>query len=186
MMKRVSHRRAALLALLPLAAAIAFVVAGTSSAARKDPTGPPVQPPHQQPLHGHMRNIVQHFGCPQAPVTGVCSTFEADGSINGDGFVVVDTPPVSPADDPAKVGFSEAHTVIHTAKGDLACHEAALFDLETGLNPHAFVDLCLIQGNKSTGDYAGATGYIRESGAFDFVAGVGELEYTGLLVTPAH
>ena len=174
MIKRVTSRRVVWLGLLPLAAAVAFVLASTSNAAPKE---------HPQPLHGHMRNIVQNRTCADAPVTHVCSTFEADGSIKGDGFVVVDTFPVDPSrgGDPKMVGFSEAHTVIHTKKGDLRCHEAALFDLETGINPHAFVDLCLIQGDLSTGDYAGATGYIREVGAFDFQTGVGELEYTGVL-----
>jgi len=174
MKKRLTRRRAAWLGLLPLAAAAAFVLSTASNAA------PPPPAPHAHPLHGHMRNIVQHFGCPDAPVTGVCSTFDADGSINGDGFVVVDTNPVPPNVDPKAMGFSEAHTVIHTKKGDLRCNEAALFNLLTpDPTDAAFVDLCVIDGAHSTGDYADATGYIQEVGHFDFVAAVGSLEYYG-------
>ena len=63
-------------------------------------------------------------------------SFVAMGNINGDGLVSVDTFP-----NPAELGFSKAHTVIHTDKGDLRCGtEAALFDLAGA--DHAFVDLC--------------------------------------------
>ena len=171
MIKRVTRRGAVWLGLLPLAAATAFVLAATSNAAPKE---------HSHPLHGHMRNIVQHIPCADSPAVpvGVCSTFEADGSFHGDGYVIIDT---FPDQTPGNFGFSKAHTVIHTKKGDLRCHEAALFD--TTENPdHPFVDLCLIQGD-STGDYAGAKGYIQEVGTFPGPLGapgtVGSLEYYG-------
>jgi hypothetical protein len=164
MKNRITRRRVVWLGLLPLAAAVTFVFASASNAAPKD---------HSRPLHGHMRNIVQHFGCPDAPVTGVCSTFDADGSINGDGFVVVDT---FPSFDPKALGFSEAHTVITTRKGELHRHEAALFDLLVNAD-HPFVDLCVIDGAESTGDYKDASGYIQEVGTFPGT--VGSLEYFG-------
>jgi hypothetical protein len=164
MNKRITRRRAAWLAVVPLATVVMFVLAGTSNAASRD---------QSRPLHGQMRNIVQHFGCPQAPVTGVCSTFEANGAIQGDGFVVVDTFPLL---DPKALGYSQAHTVITTAKGDLHCHEAALFDLLVN-DDHPFVDLCVIDGDQSTGDYQGAVGYIQEVGTFPGT--VGSLDYYG-------
>ena len=68
--------------------------------------------------------------------------------------------------------------MIHTKKGDLTCHEAAVFDVAGA--DHAFVDLCLINGG--TGMYAGATGYIQEVGTFDFAANQRQLEYYGKLV----
>jgi len=163
MKKRITRRRAAWLAVVPVAAVLTFALASTSNAASRD---------HSRPLHGQMRNIVQHFGCAQSPV-GVCSTFEANGAIQGDGFVVVDTFPLF---DPKALGFSEAHTVITTAKGDLHCHEAALFDLLVN-DDHPFVDLCVIDGNDSTGDYFGATGYIQEVGTFPGT--VGSLDFYG-------
>jgi ABC-type phosphate transport system substrate-binding protein len=158
MLKRRPRLSALVLGLLAVATA-GVVAAATSNAA-----------PKEQPLHGQMRNIVQH---PCGSATGVCSSFEASGSIHGDGLVSVDTYP-----DAANLGFSKAHTVIHTKKGDLTCHEAALFDLPG--QDHAFVDLCLIDGG--TGDYAGATGYIQEVGTFDFAANVGQLDYYGKLI----
>lgn len=123
------------------------------------------------PLHGKMRNI-SNFGGPTCPsATGVCSSFVATGSIDGNGVVSVDT-------FPSADGISKAHTVIHTSKGDLHCHEQAIFDL-VGAD-HAFVDLCLIDGG--TGAYAGASGYIQEVGTFDFANNVGELDYYGKLI----
>jgi len=153
------------LGLLPLAAVAAFVIASVSNA---DPG------PKSKPLHGRMENIIQHFGCQQSPI-GVCSTFEAKGEIKGDGFVVVDTIP-----DQSNFGFSKAHTVITTRKGDeLHCHEAALFSAPGADLISSFVDLCLIDGG--TGMYDGATGYIQEVGTFDFGATppVGNLDYYG-------
>ena len=101
-------------------------------------------------------------------MTAVCSSFDASGSIQGTGVVDVDTPPDAN-------GFSKAHTTITTKKGNLTCHEAAIFDV---VDPeHPFVDLCLIDGG--TGRYAGATGWIQEVGTFDFDANVGSLDYYG-------
>jgi len=162
MQPRSGRRRLTLLGLVPLAVAAAVFLPSALSATSSG---------HVQPLHGHMRNIMQ-IGCGSA--TGVCSIFEASGSINGSGIVSVDTFP-----DASKLGFSAAHTVIHTDKGDLTCHEAALFDLAGA--DHAFVDLCVIDGG--TGAYAGASGYIREAGTFDFAANLGELTYDGKLLT---
>jgi hypothetical protein len=193
MIKRVMHRRAAWLVLVPLAAVSAFVLASASTAARSDlpaaPTspGPPLPPPHSRPLHGHFRNVVQHFGCPESPIQPpfpkVCSTFDADGSIKGDGFVVVDT---FPSFDPLMEGFSEANTVIHTDRGDLRCNEAALFDSTVNPDDQPFVDLCLIDGAHSTGDYLNATGYIQEVGTFPKAVGVGTIEYFGKITLVGH
>jgi hypothetical protein len=152
-----------------LAAVAAIAIASISNAA-----------PSSLPLHGHMRDIHNFFAPACTSVTGICSSFNATGSINGDGVVQIETPP--DAD-----GISKAHTVIHTAKGDLACREAAVFDVRPPLvGEKAFVDLCLIDGATSTGMYAGASGYIQEVGIFDFKAppevSVGELEYYGKLI----
>ena len=72
---------------------------------------------------------------------------------------------------------SAAHTIIETKKGNLTCSELAVFDAPRA--DHPFVDLCMITGG--TGIYAGATGYIQESGTFDFASNVGQLEYIGQL-----
>jgi hypothetical protein len=109
-------------------------------------------------------------GCLSA--SGVCSRFTATGDIKGDGLVFIDTFPSN--DVPS---YSKAHTTVVTKKGTFACTEAALFDLQGA--DHAFVDECIIDGAKSTGIYAGATGYIQEEGTFDFANNVGELEYQG-------
>jgi len=150
--------------LLALVAVAAIMISSGSNAA-----------PSTMPLHGKITNIIQHPGCAQSPV-GFCSTFDSTGSLNGDGFVVVDTFP-----DFTKNGYSEAHTVIHTDKGDFRCHEAALFGPAGPDRVSPFVDLCLIGGG--TGIYAGATGYIEEAGIFDFnqQPPVGQLDYDGVL-----
>jgi hypothetical protein len=169
---RIRRRVAWSAALLSLAAVASVAIVAVSNA---DP-GPPIK---GHDVHAHFRNIVQHFGCPDSTAVpiAVCSTFDADGDIKGDGYVVIDTDPVPPNVDPKALGFSEAHTVIHTKKGDLACHEAALFDL---IGPdHAFVDECIIDGDQSTGKYAGTSGYLQENGTFDFTAGVGQADVTG-------
>jgi hypothetical protein len=151
---------APVLGLLALVVA-AVVIAGPSTAA-----------PTATPLHGNMRNI-QNFGGPgcSSPV-GVCSSFSATGSIKGDGVVTVLT-------FPSAEGLSQARTLITTKKGELHCHESALFDL-TEASDHAFVDLCAIDGG--TGDYAGASGCIQEVGTFDFANNVGQLDYYGKLI----
>jgi hypothetical protein len=160
MSRRVNRRIAWSTGLFSFVAVAAIVIATGSDAA-----------PGSIPLRGKMRDITQ-ISCGSA--THVCSTFVATGDINGDGLVSVDTFP-----NPAELGFSKAHTVIHTAKGDLRCgNEGALFDL-TGAD-HAFVDLCLITGG--TGTYDGASGYIQEVGTFDFAANRGELDYYGKLI----
>ena len=154
-------------ALVPIVAVAAFVLAGGSNAA-----------PKSVPLHGSMNDInhaVPPASCPS--VLHICSQFVANGSFHGTGLVSVDTFPNA-----AQHGYSEAHTVITTNKGELHCNEAALFDLSNAQIPHyvhPFVDLCLIDGATSTGDYAGASGYIQEVGTFDFAAGVGSLDYYG-------
>jgi hypothetical protein len=164
-----TRRRAAwsAAALLSLAAAASVAIVAVSSAGAGSRT---------VPLQGKMQNIIQHFGCADSPI-GVCSTFNAIGSFNGDGFVVVDTFP-----DQNNFGFSKAHTVIHTSKGDLHCHEAALFSAPGADGIASFVDMCLIDAD-GTGLYAGASGYIQESGTFDFFATppVGNLTYQGSL-----
>jgi hypothetical protein len=71
-------------------------------------------------------------------------------------------------------------TVIHAAKGDLTCHGTTTFDVVSG--DHPFVDLCVIEGG--TGIYAGASGYIKSVGTFDFSANQGESDYFGKLVLP--
>lgn len=159
MLNRRSHRYVFPLGVLVLVAA-AVVLTAVSSAA-----------PKGKELHGHMLGIANFFAPTCTSVTGICSSFTATGDIKGDGIVNIDTPP--DAD-----GISKAHTVIHTKKGDLTCHEAAVFDVAGA--DHAFVDLCLINGG--TGMYAGATGYIQEVGTFDFAANQGQLEYYGKLV----
>jgi hypothetical protein len=168
-MKKPPRLRVMWLGLVPLAAVAAFLLAGTSNAL-----------PKEIPLHGSMKGInhrVPPSRCasPIPPSQGgpVCSQFDASGAINGHGIVTIDTFP-----DPTKFGYSEAHTVITTNKGELHCHEAALFDLVGG--DHPFVDLCLIDGG--TGIYAGASGYIQEAGTFDFVHDLGQLDYSGKLV----
>jgi hypothetical protein len=154
MVKR-GPRRSALLGLVALAVSAAAIV-GVSNAGTKSTS-----------LHGHMLGIT-HFGC--ASKTGICSKFTATGDFKGDGVVFIDTYP-SPE------GLSNAHTVIHTKKGDVMCSETAIFDLVG--NDHPFVDLCLI--TDGTGIYDGATGYIQEVGTFDFPSDLGELEYYGKL-----
>jgi hypothetical protein len=162
-MTRLTRRRAPLaLALVSLLGVTAFAISAASSSA----AGSSV------PLHGKMRGISNFFPPDCTSVTTVCSKFEATGSINGDGVVQVDT-------FPSADGISKAHTVIHTSKGDLRCHEQAIFDLAGA--DHAFVDLCLIDGG--TGAYAAASGYIQEVGTFDFANNVGELDYYGKLIS---
>ena len=160
MSKHSQRRLVAVLGVLSLLVAGVVVVA-TSDAA-----------PKTKKLHGHMENISNFFGPTCGSATGICSSFKATGDIKGDGKVSVDTPP-----DASTPSYSKAHTVIHTKKGDLACTEAALFD-GAGAD-HAFVDECIIDGAHSTGNYAGASGYIQEVGTFDFAANLGELEYYG-------
>ena len=172
MKHRVPLRLGVLVGLLPLVAVAAVLLAGTSNAGVRT-----------IPLHGSMTNIHNThtpgiplpFG-PEDPgcqtTSGVCSRFEASGNIHGDGLVFIDSFPNQ--DSPS---FSKAHTVITTDKGNLMCHEAALFDLQGA--DHAFVDLCIVDGG--TGQYAGATGYIQEVGTFDFASNVGQLDYYGKL-----
>ena len=167
-----SKRRLAWPASLLSLASIAAVVIVSASNADSGSGGPAAT---VLPLHGKFTSIIQHFGCTSSPV-GVCSTFNAAGDIAGSGFVVVDTFPSG------EFGFSQAHTVITTNKGNLHCHEAALFVQpdSDGISP--FVDICIIDPT-GTGIYAGATGVIRESGTFDFTQTppVGQLDYTGKL-----
>jgi hypothetical protein len=126
--------------------------------------------PKTKTLRGRLLNIANFVGPGCVSDSGVCSSFQAIGDISGDGIVSVATFPTF--DVP---GYTTAHTVIHTKKGDLRCTEAALFDL---VGPdHAFVDECIITGG--TGIYEGATGYIQEVGTFDFVKNLGEADYYG-------
>jgi hypothetical protein len=176
MKKRVPLQLAAAFALVPLVALAAVLLAGTSGA-----------DPRSIPLHGSMENIHNTHNPNAAPpaaffgpadpgclsASGVCSRFEAKGFINGDGLVFIDSFP-----DQDSPSFSKAHTVITTKKGELRCHEAALFDLQGA--DHAFVDLCIVDGG--SGSFAGATGYIQEVGTFDFANNVGQLDYFGKLV----
>ena len=155
-----SRRTLFSLGLLPFVVATAVAIAAVSNAA-----------PGSTRLHGHMHDIANFRG-PGCDSAIVCSSFTATGEIKGEGIVSVDTGPNAD-------GISQAHTVITTKKGELRCHEAAVFDL-TPDSDHAFVDLCLIDGG--TGDYDGASGYIQEVGTFDFGANHGELEYYGKLV----
>jgi hypothetical protein len=162
MLKLHPRRVAVSLGVLGVVATAAVLLAASSGAA-----------PGTVPLHGKMLNIA-NFGGPNCPSpTGVCSSFTAIGSIQGEGLVSVDTFPT-----PEAISISRAHTVITTDKGELRCSEAAIFDLFG--SDHAFVDLCVITGG--TGAYEGASGYIQEVGTFDFVANRGELEYYGKLV----
>jgi hypothetical protein len=158
-----SRRTLVFLGLVLVAAATTFALAGRSNANTRT-----------TPLHGSFRNIQNFFPPACTSVTQVCSSFDATGSINGSGLVDVDTYP------DLTTGFSEAHTTITTKKGILGCNEGAIFQ---GPPPsgtvHAFVDLCVIDPTRSTGDYAGATGYIQEVGTFDFSTGVGSLDYYG-------
>jgi hypothetical protein len=132
--------------------------------------------PNTVPLHGKMLNIANFFAPACPSVTGVCSSFTAIGSIQGEGVVEIDTPPNPTGRFPRAI--SDAHTVITTKKGELHCTETAIFDVQGA--DHAFVDLCLITGG--TGIYDGASGYIQEVGTFDFAANRGELDYYGELV----
>jgi hypothetical protein len=160
-----THRRVVWsAALLSLAAVASVAIVAVSNA---DPG------PKSHELHGKMRNIIQHTPCSASPVD-FCSTFDASGEINGEGLVVVDTLPQR-----TDFGYSEAHTVITTKKGELHCHEAALFSRPSPPPEliSSFVDMCLIDGG--TGIYDGAKGHIQEVGTFDFGAGVGELDYYG-------
>ena len=125
-------------------------------------------------LRGTFQNI-SNFSCPASPI-GTCSSFNSIGVIHGSGVVVVDGffPPPSPS------GLSNAMTTIHTNRGDLMCSDLAIFDLAS--SDHPFVDQCTITGG--TGHYAGATGFIQESGTFDFANNVGQADYEGKLVLP--
>jgi hypothetical protein len=163
---RLSRRTLAFFGLVLVTATVAFVLAGRSGA-----------DPKSTPLHGTFGNIQNFFFPACTSVTGVCSSFDASGSIQGSGIVNVDT---DPRTDPN--GFSKAHTDITTNKGNLACDEGAIFQGPVPPSQgtvHAFVDLCIINPTRSTGRYAGATGYIQEVGTFDFAAGVGSLDYYG-------
>jgi hypothetical protein len=154
---RLPRRSLLLLGVALVAAAATFAIASISNAA-----------PKSTPLHGTFGSIANFFAPSCTSVTGICSSFSATGIINGDGVVFIDTPPDAN-------GISQAHTVIHTNKGDLTCSEFAIFNLTRG--DHPFVDLCMITGG--TGRYAGASGYIQENGTFDFAANQGEADYSG-------
>ena len=164
MFKLAPPRVAVSLGVLAVVATAAVLLAASSGAA-----------PGSVPLHGKMLDVANFggpFGGPEClSPTGICSSFTAIGSIQGEGVVFVETLPDAE-------GISRAHTVITTSKGELRCSEAALFDLAGA--DHAFVDLCLISGG--TGAYAGASGYIQEVGTFDFNSNHGEIEYFGKLV----
>jgi hypothetical protein len=186
---RLSRATLVVLGLAVAAAVAAFAIAGSSHASPTPPTPPtpPVVTPPNSPtppkpapisLHGKFSNIMNFFPPACTSVTQVCSSFVATGDIVGSGIVDVDTYP------DATTGFSAAHTTITTAQGILGCNEGAIFQptVPVGQTVHAFVDLCVIDPNRSTGKYAGATGYIQEVGTFDFAAGVGSLDYYGKLV----
>lgn len=126
-------------------------------------------------LDGYMNNI-RNFSGPGCP-SFVCSTFEARGTFNGPGLVVVEN--FSDAFQPPEA-VSRAHTVIHDVYGDVFCRELAIFDLGPG--DHPFVDLCIITGG--TGRYVGASGYIQEVGTFNFEQNLGNLHYHGKLILP--
>ena len=154
---RLPRRSLLVLGVALVSAAAAFAIASISNAA-----------PKSTPLHGTFGNIANFFAPVCTSRTGVCSSFTATGIINGDGVVFIDTRPDAN-------GISQAHTVIHTNKGDLTCSEFAIFNLTRG--DHPFVDLCMITGG--TGRYARASGYIQENGTFDFASNQGEADYSG-------
>jgi hypothetical protein len=161
-MQKRGRRFGLLLGLLTVAVAAAAIV-GASDATSNSTS-----------IHGRMLNI-QNFPCQSA--TGVCSSFTATGSIKGTGTVFIDTFPTPYPTPQSRSLVSAAHTIIETKKGNLTCSELAIFDAPRA--DHPFVDLCMITGG--TGIYAGATGYIQESGTFDFASNVGQLEYIGKL-----
>lgn len=163
MTRRGRRRYALVLGLLPLVAAVAVLLVGVPTATSNSPA-----------IHGRMLDI-QNFAC--ASATGVCSSFTATGSIKGDGTVFIDTFPTPYPTPQSRSLVSAAHTIIETRKGNLTCSELAIFDAPRP--DHPFVDLCIITGG--TGIYEGATGYIQESGTFDFAANRGQLEYIGRL-----
>jgi hypothetical protein len=162
-MQKLGRRYALPLALVTaIVAAVAALVAATNATSSSSA------------IHGRMLNI-SNFPC--ASATGVCSSFTATGSIKGTGTVFIDTFPTPYPTPQSRSLVSAAHTIIETRKGNLTCSELAVFDAP--LPDHPFVDLCIITGG--TGVYEGATGYIQESGTFDFAANVGQLEYIGKL-----
>jgi hypothetical protein len=165
MLRRGRRRYALVLGLLPVVAAAVFL-AVVPAASSESPA-----------IHGRMLDI-QNIPCQSA--TGVCSTFTATGDIKGEGMVFIDTFPAPYPTPQSRSLVSAAHTIIKTKKGDLTCTELAVFDAPRP--DHPFVDLCIITGG--TGYYAGATGYIQESGTFDFAANRGNLEYIGRLERP--
>ena len=164
-MSRRGRRRLLFLG-VPLALVATVVIAGASYAALKNTK-----------LHGRMLDI-QQVPCQSA--TGVCSTFTATGDIKGAGTVFIDTFPTPYPTPQSRNLLSAAHTVIVTKKGNLTCSELAIFD---AVRPdHPFVDQCIITGG--TGIYEGTTGYLQESGIFDFASNHGEIEFTGRLERP--
>lgn len=165
MLRRGRRRYALGLGLLPVVGAAIFLV------------GAPTASSGSSAIHGRMLDI-QNFPC--ASATGVCSSFTATGDIKGAGTVFIDTFPAPYPTAQSRSLVSAAHTIIKTKKGDLTCTELAIFDAPRP--DHPFVDLCIITGG--TGFYEGATGYIQESGTFDFAANRGNLEYIGRLERP--
>jgi hypothetical protein len=165
MLRRGRRRYALVLGLLPVVGAAIFLVAAPS-ASSESPA-----------IHGRMLDI-QNVPCQSA--TGVCSTFTATGDIKGEGLVFIDTFPTPYPTPQSRFLVSAAHTIITTKKGNLTCSELAIFDAPRA--DHPFVDQCIITGG--TGVYAGATGYIQESGTFDFATNRGNLEYIGRLERP--
>ena len=165
-MHRRGRRRLLLLGFVPVALVAVVVAAGAAYATLSNTK-----------LSGRMLDI-QNVPCQSA--TGVCSTFTATGDIKGQGMVFIDTFPTPYPTPQSRNLVSAAHTVITTKKGNLTCSELAIFDAPRP--DHPFVDQCIITGG--TGIYEGATGYIQESGTFDFASNRGNLEYTGKLERP--
>jgi hypothetical protein len=164
-MQRRGRRRILLLGFVP----VVIAAVGISTAA--------YAAMNNSKLNGRMLDI-QNVPCQSA--TGVCSTFTATGDIKGEGIVFIDTFPTPYPTPQSRNLVSAAHTVITTKKGTLTCSELAIFDAPRP--DHPFVDQCIITGG--TGIYEGATGYIQESGTFDFASNLGNLEYTGKLERP--
>jgi hypothetical protein len=162
-MQKGGRRYVLLLGALTLVAAAAAAILGAADATSSSTA-----------IKGRMLNI-SNFPC--ASATGVCSSFTSTGAIRGEGTVFIDTFPTPYPTPQSRSLVSAAHTIIETKKGNLTCSELAIFDAPRP--DHPFVDLCIVTGG--TGIYAGATGYIQESGTFDFAANVGQLEYIGQL-----
>lgn len=148
-------------------AACGAVVAVTGGAASAAPAS----------VNGHFE--VETSTGPECPSpVGVCLDGTVSGRIKG-AFSVVATSVTATAD-VATTGavFVTGDAVVATGSGDLLCKLAGTLQVSAD---GPFVSLCVITGG--TGDWAGASGYLRTSGAITLADG-GSGSYDGKVTAP--